>query len=74
MKSVLLILFIVISFSLGVTAFIWEQLAAAIGFTIILPVLALYLLISGRYKKSEKKNKKKIKKNPVDNYFHPVEK
>lgn len=65
---------IVISFSLGITAFLWNQMAVAITFAIILPVASLYVLISGRYKNNRKEKKAKKKKDPIDNYFHPVEK
>jgi hypothetical protein len=74
MKSVILIVLIVISFSLGISAYLWEQLAVAILFSIIFPVISLYFLISGRYKDTENTVKPKKKKKPVDNYFHPVEK
>lgn len=73
MKSVIIMILIVISFSIGITAFLWEQTAIAIIFSIILPILSLYILMSGRYQKN-KKEKRKKKKDPVDNYFHPMEK
>ena len=69
MKSIILVILVVTSFSLGITAYIWDQLAVAIAFTIIFPVISLYYLISGRYKYPKKENAKKRKKNPVDNYF-----
>jgi predicted membrane protein len=72
MKSVLLIFLSIISFSLGITAFIWEQLALALLFSIIFPVLALYVIMSDRYKNNKEKKEKFSKKEPVDNYFHPV--
>lgn len=71
MKSVIIMILTVISFSIGITAFLWAQTAVAIIFSIILPILSLYVLMSCRDKK--KKDKKK-KKDPVDNYFHPMEK
>lgn len=74
MKSILIIVFMVISFSLGITAYLWEQVAVAIAFAIIVPVSLLYVLISGRYKKTNIKKKEKKKNSAIDNYFHPVEK
>lgn len=74
MKSILITILTVISFALGLTAFLWEQPALAIIFSIILPIIALYFLISPRYKDQEKNSHRKHKKDPVDNYFHPVEK
>lgn len=74
MKSILLMIGIVISFSLGITAYIWDQLAVAIAFSIIIPVCLLYLIISGRYKKESKTPEKKKMNSAVDNYFHPVDK
>lgn len=61
----------VISFSVGITAFLWQQIAVAITFTIILPLLSLYYLMTGRYRKDAVAKDRKKKKNPVDNYFHP---
>ena len=74
LKVFLIMVPIVISFSLGITAYMWNQPALAILFTIITPVASLYVLISSRYKKTNKKKSNKKKKDPVDNYFHPVEK
>lgn len=69
------ILFILISFSAGITSFLWNQLAAAIALGIIIPVVLLYFLISRRYRSDEPKSpKKKKRQNAVDNYFNPVEK
>ena len=65
---------IIISFSLGITAFLWNQLAVAITFAIILPIVSLYFLVAGRYKNNKKEKKAKKEKVPIDNYFHPVEK
>ena len=74
MKPVILAVSIVISFSLGITAYLWNQLAVAIAFTIIVPVSLLYLLISKRYKVETPEKSEKKKKSAVDNYFHPMEK
>lgn len=70
MKSILLVLFIIISFSAGITAFMWGQLAAAVALAIIAPVGLLYLLISTRYASKEEKPEKKKRQTAVDNYFH----
>lgn len=74
MKSMIIMFFIVISFALGLTAFLWGQMAVAIAFTIIIPITSLYYLMSPRYNKSKKNRKRKAQKDPVDNYFHPIEK
>ena len=63
----------VISFSLGITAFLWSQYAIAILFSIIIPVISLYYIFSSRYRKKETDNFKIKEKSPKDNYFHPVE-
>ncbi|MBN2656981.1 MAG: hypothetical protein JXR86_07965 [Spirochaetales bacterium] len=70
MKSILLVIFIIISFSAGITAFMWGQLAVAVALSIIAPVGLLYLLISNRYKTRDEKPEKKKRQTAVDNYFH----
>jgi len=74
MISIILVILIVISFALGLTAFLWKQMAVAIAFSIILPIMFLFYLVSPRYNKSNKNKKRKAPKDPVDNYFHPMEK
>ena len=74
MKSVILMILIVISFSLGITAFLWKQPAIAIIFSIIIPLVTLYSLISDRYRNKQNTVKAKKKKEPIDNYFYPVKK
>jgi len=70
MKSILLTLCIIISFSAGITAYMWGQLAVAIALTIIAPVGLLYIMVSKRYGTKREKPEKKRRQSAVDNYFH----
>ncbi|MCP4181140.1 MAG: hypothetical protein GY756_25525 [bacterium] len=63
----ILIIATVISFSFGITTLMWGQYIVAILFSIIIPAVSLYFVISGRYKEKHPKEKKK---NSLDNYFH----
>ncbi len=70
-KGIILLLVIisVVSISIGLTSFLWNQYSLAILFTIIIPLIMIYILISANYKK---KPSNELEDEPSDNYFNPV--